>query len=1483
MISRSGWGFKAFTLLVLVFVTGLAFAQEKIDPPTGPTEVSEPVVPTITKAVRDLPDFVPDPNLFGLEAKRRETFGIIPIEYPIEPRVDPLMKLQELGGPRLPDSFGTPVHNYAGQSSTVSPPDTNGDVGLTYFVQGTNQSVSSIQVLNKSTGAVAKTFTLQSLATSSPCNSGFCDVVVNYDRAADRWLLTELPASGGNVCVYVSTTGDPTGTYYYYTFAVESSLPDYPKYGVWPQNGNGGSYVMGANAGSSGKDLFAFDRAKMLAGQAATFQKFTVASLPNFSFQLVLPGGMQGQTPPPNGEPAIFVRPRDDEAQDGASTPTYDLLEMWALSVDWNTPANSTLTQLTSLHMGDYDASLCGLGSDWSCMPQPGTTQALDPIREPLHHPFVYRNFGDHQALVGTFVEDVDGTDHSALRWFELRKPVGSGSWSLYQEGVVGGEAGVHRSVGSITIDQSSNIAMVYTRTGSSAPYYPSIYYRGRLSTDTLGTMPQGEYVIQDGAYSKTGNERWGDYAGAGIDPSDDCTFWFTTEYMLSNSNCGTRVAAAKFDACGCLSIPPAPTASAMVPQDNRISISWNDSSTASITRYYVLRSTTSGGPYEQIAEVADTSPGVGGGAGYTYNDDTVSGGLHYYYVVKSNDGLACTSSSSNEVDAVATGACLLAPTFAGITGASNPGESTCTLNLSWSAGASVCGNGLRYNVYRDTTSGFTPSPANRIATNVTQTTYADAVGIARGTVYYYVVRAVDAGNGAEESNTVKKSGSPTGPIVTSSWTDTFESTGGFDQAGWTHAPGTGTTDWTWATAYYHDGTHSWFAQDVSSVSDMTLTSPAFGVGASTTMNFWHTYAFESTTTCYDGGTLEWSADGTTWTAVPAADFTAGAYTGTIYASSNPIYNKPAWCGGTIGALTQVSINLGADAALLGKTIQLRWHEGSDGSVAVTGWYVDTVAVSNAQIGGVCEVGTGCVTPPEAPFASATAPQLHRIAVGWNDSAMASVASYKVYRSTTNGGPYTQIATVGDTSPGVGGGPGYTYNDDTVSGGSHYYYVVRSTDGIACTSVNSNQADAVATGNCLLSPTFAGATGVSNASATTCTLNVAWSAGTSNCSTALQYNVYRGTTAGFTPSSANRIATGLTGTSYADAVGIADRTTYYYIVRAVDTASGSEESNLTVKSAFPTGTGNLTSWTDTFEGSLSGGGFDLADWSHSAISGTTNWAWSTAYHHDGTHSWYAADVSGPDDMVLTSPSFSVGATTTMSFWHTYAFEGSTSTCFDAGTLEYSTDGTTWTVVPATDFTAGGYTGTASSSYSNPLGGEPAWCGGTIGTMTQVTINLGSDANLVNRTIRLRWHEGNDSSVSSNGWYVDTVNVTNAGNAGTCTTGTCSAPGSATGLLYLTPASGIGWTAATGATGYDLVRGTLSTLTAGGFTSSTNACLANDAGATTFVDSHIPNVGDADWYLVRYANACGVGTFDEGSASQAGPRDAAIAASANACP
>ncbi|HEX5042801.1 MAG TPA: hypothetical protein VFV75_07830 [Candidatus Polarisedimenticolaceae bacterium] len=975
-----------------------AAAEDLLDG-QGTARVSAPVVPTLTPAARDLPDWEPNPFLLEVEAKPREgDLDVDAIDYPVVPRVDPLLAVQQQGEiSRTPDGFSALLRDFPGQVSASSPPDATGAVGRHHYVQVVNQSVSTVRVFDKVTGANLKTFTMQSLAAGPPCSSGFCDPVVVYDTVADRWLIAELPSSGGNVCMYVSTSEDPTGTWYAYAFPVESSLPDYPKYGVWPQSG-GGSYLMGANAGTSSvRDLFAFDRARMLAGQPATFQKFSVPRLPNLGFQLVLPSSLQGTVPPPEGEPALFVRQRDDEALSGAAT-AEDFLELWALAVDWTTPANSVLQQLPSLPIADFDLTLCGIGTSWACMPQPDTSQKLDPIREPLHFPVHYRNLGDHQALVGAFPTDVDGTDHAALRWFELRKE-GGGSWTVHQEGVIGGESGVHRSVGSIAMDQSGNLAVAYTRTGTSAPYFPSLYYRGRLAGDPPGTMPQGEYVLVDGVTSKTNNERWGDYAGMSVDPEDDCTFWFTSQYGGSGS---TRVAAFRFDACGCAAVPAAPAVVASAPSDNRIELSWEDSATPEIVAYRVLRATVSGGPYTEIASVPDVSPGAGGGAPYVFQDDGVSGGITYYYVVRATDGAACTSAGSAEVAARATGRCTLAPAFAGLEAVVNAASETCTLRLTWAPATPACEGPVSYNVYRGDSAAFVPGTGNRIAEGVAEGAYVDSGALQDRVPAYYVVRAVDGASGVEDGNLVRRSAVPSGPVATTALADSFEAGGGFDLPGWTRQTLAGATSWTWSTARAYDGTHSWFAADVAGINDKVLVSPTFGVGPATVLSFRHTYQFEGgLTTCYDGGTLEVSTDGgATWGVIPAADFLAGGYTGVVNPGfSNPIGGKPGWCAGVLGPMIAVTVNLGGDASLVNREVRVRWHEGDDTIVGSGGWYVDAVTVAAAQTAAACAPGPALLAAGEAAQLRADRSGAS-VALSWDGSCLASDDDYAVYEGT---------------------------------------------------------------------------------------------------------------------------------------------------------------------------------------------------------------------------------------------------------------------------------------------------------------------------------------------------------------------------------------------------------------------------------------------------------------------------------------------------
>jgi hypothetical protein len=412
--------------------------------------------------------------------------------------------------------------------------------------------------------------------------------------------------------------------------------------------------------------------------------------------------------------------------------------------------------------------------------------------------------------------------------------------------------------------------------------------------------------------------------------------------------------------------------------------------------------------------------------------------------------------------------------------------------------------------------------------------------------------------------------------------------------------------------------------------------------------------------------------------------------------------------------------------------------------------WTDRRAGASEEIWTAAVQDTPCSAPGPPAIGSATAPADHQIQVSWTNGAPAA-SSFAVYRAAgtcASAGTFSRIAS------GVGGS---SFLDTTVSGTLTYAYEVSGLDATGhCESARSSCVEATATGSCTAAPSFAGAAAAANRAAATCTVSLSWAPGSATCTGhSLTYNVYRGTLPTFTPAPANRIASGVTGTSYDDLGGLSNATTYFYIVRAVDSSNGAEDGNLVARGAFPTGPFELT---ETFEGGASGGGFDHPGWTHQTLSGGVDWTLSTSQSQTPTHSWYAADVGSVADMVLVSPTLNVRAGSLLTFWHTYAFEGSTSSCYDGGTLEASTNGgATWAVVPDSAFLAGGFTGTVNSNYLNPLAHDRAWCAGTIGPMTQVIADLSAFANQV----KLRWHEGSDDSFGVVGWYVDSVALTNA--------------------------------------------------------------------------------------------------------------------------
>jgi len=508
--------------------------------------VSEPVAPADTTG---LP---PAPTVDPYAGEPRETIGrLYPPKAPVAvPESHDAAVQQTLGAAAIPPT----IVNFEGVNNRdgVYPPDTDGQVGPNHYVQMVNLSTA---IYDKSGNLLYGPFHPNDLwpdtPEHAPChNTNDGDPVVLYDQLADRWLLTQFglpnyPVGPYYQCIAVSKTGTPTNNpndWYPYTFLVhQNKMNDYPKLGIWPDG-----YYMSANQFPDDPTdrytagAWVFERDKMLAGQPATFQFFDLEDLDaTRDYFSLLPSNLMGSTLPPTGTPNYFASVNQNWVG------TDDIFHLFAFHVDWDTPANTTFTLVKDMVVDDY-TTLCP--GTRSCIPQPDTTQGLDSLSSRLMMHLWYRNFGDHESLVVNHTVDAGG-GRAGVRWYEVRDP-GTAAY-IYQQSTFAPDDGLHRWMGSIAMDRVGNIALGYSIASSSL--YPSIRYTGRLAGDPLNQMTLGEGVIITGTGSQTGTgARWGDYSAMSVDPVDDCTFWYTQEYIETTGTISwqTRIASFRFPSC---------------------------------------------------------------------------------------------------------------------------------------------------------------------------------------------------------------------------------------------------------------------------------------------------------------------------------------------------------------------------------------------------------------------------------------------------------------------------------------------------------------------------------------------------------------------------------------------------------------------------------------------------------------------------------------------------------------------------------------------------------------------------------------------------------------------------------------------------------------------------------------------------------------------------------------------------------------------
>ena len=541
--------YSSFSLLlvVLTFLSErLASAQSNGTQNNGPVlvtrqnlhhDVSQPLRDLARNASASAPQ----------EQQEAEEVKVIPLPPGFKPANEPDSVLQRslpirdnaaaaAFGPTMGLNFeglGSGFPNYA---ISAAPPDTNGAVGLTQYVQWVNLSFA---VFDKATGKAlmgpVKGNTLWTGFGGECETNNDGDPIVTYDKLADRWVFSQLVfrSQPFQQCIAVSISSDATGAYNRYSFEY-SDLNDYPKMGVWPDAYYETFNMFAGGATFVGADACAYDRQAMLNGQPATEVCFQQASK---VFSL-LPADLDGHVSPPPGSPNYLV------------SFNVNSLDLYKFHVDFVTPTNSTFTGPLNIPVAPF-TPFCPTVT--ACVPQPGGDGTkLDSLGDRLMYRLAYRNFGDHESLVVNHSVLADPVNqNSGIRWYEIQNP--NGTPTVEQQSTFAPDP-AFRWMGSVAMDASGNLAVGYSVTNStSTALPPSIAIAARGAFDPPGTLQSENMIVTGTGVQKFDLTRWGDYSAMQVDPADDCTFWYTNEYLQNSGsfNWNTRITNFKFAGCG--------------------------------------------------------------------------------------------------------------------------------------------------------------------------------------------------------------------------------------------------------------------------------------------------------------------------------------------------------------------------------------------------------------------------------------------------------------------------------------------------------------------------------------------------------------------------------------------------------------------------------------------------------------------------------------------------------------------------------------------------------------------------------------------------------------------------------------------------------------------------------------------------------------------------------------------------------------------
>lgn len=839
--------------------------------------------------------------------------------------------------------------NVAAFGQLISPPDMVGEAGRDHYVQVVN---TLFRVFTKTGQPLSNPIPLNHLFLNlgTPCslrNDGLPNVV--YDQLADRWLISQVCSLHPpfRQMIAVSQTGDPMGAWFAYEFVMPNvKINDFPKISMWPDG-----YYMTTNEvfGSDykGTGIFAFDRKKMLAGDAAA--GYIYFSLPT---TLTLPGGMlpadlDGLRPPPKGTSAIIATHTATEYGD-----PNDALRLYDFHADFENPSLSTLTERPESPMivAAFDPTSPNGRADIS-QPPPG--EKLDSMSDTLMSRLAYRNLGSYQTLVANQTVRLTPSDQAyraGVRVYELRNS--SGAYVPFVQSTIGDTVS-SRWIGSAAQDHQGNTAVQYNFVSDEKRV--AINYTGRLVSDTPNTFHAERSLIEGTGVQKAFGWRWGEYSGMSVDPTDDCTFWITNAYYTlaseqwSDFGWLTRIGAFKFDEC-----TAAPSATIIGTVTNPVTgqpIKGVQIEAASYSR----RSLTNGGygPLKVLPGPFQLKASKHG-----YRDTTRS--------IDIADGQTQQQDFALEpIPIVATTSQVVIGESCGLNRAIEPGETVSVDITLRNEGAAAIAN-LNAQLM-PSGSVLNPGPAQNYGPM-------PAGGEPKTRTFSFTVAAnVSCGSDVplnfQLSDGTVNIGSYSFTLKTGAQKialkESFDRTsmGGLP-ARWMRSGATSTgipdpaRDWRLTNAFSTSFTKSAFSPTPIQPGINELISPVFNVtSADARLTFQNRYDLETTflrNRLFDGSVVEISYDGGAWQDILAAGgvFETGGYDGVLDAiGQNPLAGRSAWSGRSgmniPAEFVTVSVKLPANA--LGHKVRVRWRVGTDlgNSRIIEGQFIDDVVVTD--------------------------------------------------------------------------------------------------------------------------------------------------------------------------------------------------------------------------------------------------------------------------------------------------------------------------------------------------------------------------------------------------------------------------------------------------------------------------------------------------------------------------------------------------------